>query len=100
MISRDEEQRMLYRARQKQLMDERWRQESAVEAVKEAFATGVHEGEAKGEAKGRTEGEIRLIQTLQSLLQVPQTPVDELRQRTLEDLQSITTELQELLRKR
>ncbi len=96
MISRDEEQRMLYRARQKQLMDERWRQESAVEAVKEAFATGVHEGEAKG----RTEGEIRLIQTLQSLLQVPQTPVDELRQRTLEDLQSITTELQELLRKR
>ena len=73
-------------------------------AVKSAFSEGRTAGEiigrTEGEIIGRMEGEIKAIGMLQSILQLPLTPTEELRKMTLEQLQSVTTRLQDQVRSR
>ena len=55
---------------------------------------------AEGEIKGKIEGKIELIRTLQGILQTSISEEQELRAMTLEQLESLTSSLQEQLRNR
>ena len=72
----------------------------ADQLIKKGEATGRILGEATGEARGETRGEIRLIQTLQAILRVPQSSNEDFNGKTLEQLRSITEELQQQILKR
>ena len=50
--------------------------------------------------EGKIEGEIKMIRTLQALLGVPVAEEQDLRAKTLEQLEAITSALQEQLRSR
>ena len=76
----------------------------ADQLIKKGEATGrilgEATGEARGETRGETRGEIRLIQTLQAILRVPQSSNEDFNGKTLEQLRSITEELQQQILKR
>ena len=71
----------MYDARERAIQDREWEIDAA-------------------ERKGRREGEIETIQMLQGLLRVPVGEEQELRTLTLEQLQALTSTLQEKLRNR
>jgi hypothetical protein len=56
--------------------------------------------ERKGEIKGEIRGEIRMVRTLQGLLGTPLADEQELQKLTLDQLQAMTSNLQEKLRNR
>ena len=91
------EDKAMYDAREKAIRDRKWE-------LNAAFREGEREGEIKGEIKGEVKGEtkvrIETIQSLQGILCVPVSEEQELRTLTLEQLQALTSSLQEKLRNR
>ena len=78
----------MYDAREKAIRDRKWQLNSA-------FREGERKGEIKGEIKGKIQGEIKLIRTLQELLHIPVSEEQDLRAMTLEQLEALTSSLQE-----
>ncbi len=79
------EDKVMYDARERAIRDREWE-------INAAFRDG--------EIKGKIEGEIKMIRTLQALLGVPVAEEQELRATTLEQLEAMTSALQEQLRSR
>ncbi|MGO9110812.1 MAG: hypothetical protein ACLP9L_16450 [Thermoguttaceae bacterium] len=75
----------MYDAREKAIRDRKWELNAAF-----------REGEREGEVKGK----IELIRTLQGILQTSSSEEQQLRAMTLEQLESLTSSLQEQLRNR
>ena len=92
-ISQVSEDKAMYDAREKAIRDRKWELDSA-------FREGEREGEIKGEIKGKIEGKIELIRTLQGIMQTAVSEEQDLRTMTLEQLESLTSSLQEQLRNR
>jgi flagellar biosynthesis/type III secretory pathway protein FliH len=93
----------LYSLRQKFLLDEASRLDSTrrdalKEGREEGREEGLREGEKKGEKKGLLKGRIELIQTLQRLLNIPESTVEELSGNDDTSLIEISDELQRQLR--
>ena len=84
-ISQKSEDKTMYDAREKAIRDRQWQLNAAL-----------REGEIKGEIKGK----IELIRTLQGILCVPLSEEHDLRGMTLEQLEALTSSLQEKLRGR
>jgi len=78
--------------------------ERAIRDRKSEIYAAVREGEIKGKIEGKIEGEIKgkieMIQMLQGILRLPASEEQELRLLTLEQLQALTSDLQEKLRSR
>ena len=96
-IAQISEDKAMYDAREKAIRDRKWE-------LNAAFREGEREGEVKGKIEGKIEGEIEVrietIQSLQGILCVPVIEEQELRTLTLEQLQALTSSLQEKLRNR
>jgi predicted transposase/invertase (TIGR01784 family) len=88
-ISEKTEDKQMYDAREKAARDYRW-----------AMNSILRKGEKIGEARGEARGEIRLIQSLQDILQIPPTSNEELESLSLENLRSITEHLRSQIKKR
>ncbi len=88
-ISQISEDKAMYDAREKAIRDRKWELDASF-----------REGELKGELKGKIEGKIELIRTLQGILHTSVSEEQELRTMTLEQLESLTSRLQEQLRNR
>jgi len=88
-ISQKSEDKTMYDAREKAIRDRNWQLNAAR-----------REGEQEGKIEGKIEGEIKLIRTLQGILGVPLSEDDDLRAMTLEQLEALTSSLQEKLRSR
>ena len=100
-IAQISEDKAMYDAREKAIRDRKWELNSAFrEGEREGEIKGKIEGKIEGEIKGKIEGEIKLIRTLQGILQTPVSEEQELRAMTLEQLESLTSSLQEELRNR
>ena len=84
-IAEISEDKAMYDAREKAIRDRKWELNGAF-----------REGEIKGEVKG----EIKLIRTLQAILDIPVGEEQNLRAMTLEQLEALTSSLQEKLRSR
>ena len=85
-IKEKTEDKVMYDSREKARMDRDWQLSSS-------FLAGKLEGEAKGKLEGKLEGEIKLIQTLESILQLPTSPDSELQSLTLAELEERVLEL-------
>ncbi len=79
----------MYDAREKAIRDRKWE-----------LSAAFREGQREGEVKGKIEGEIKLIRTLQGILDIPVSEGKDLRAMTLEQLEALTSSLQERLRNR
>jgi len=88
-ISQKSEDKTMYDAREKAIRDRQWQLNAAR-----------REGEQEGEIRGEIKGKIELIRTLQGILGVPLSEEDDLRGMTLQQLESLTSSLQEKLRSR
>ncbi|XZE18082.1 Rpn family recombination-promoting nuclease/putative transposase [Pirellulaceae bacterium SH449] len=88
-INRITEDKQMYDATEKARRDRQW----VINATRA-------EGESKGKIEGKIEGEIKLIRTLEGLLGRVPNEESQLKMRTLEELQQISTELQSHLRSR
>jgi predicted transposase/invertase (TIGR01784 family) len=73
------EDKAMYDAREKAIRDYQW---------------AINSSKLEGEAIGELRGKIELVHTLQSILRVNQTPVEELSKQSLDDLQKLTVSLQ------
>lgn len=90
IISQKSEDRQMYDQREKALRDHQWR-----------LAAAQLEGEAIGEARGEARGVVvGRIQILQKILDLATSSEAELRNSTIEQLQSLESDLQQLARKR
>ena len=91
------EDKAMYDAREKAIRDRKWE-------LNGAFREGQREGEIRGkiegEIRGKAEGGIKLIRTLQGILDIPVSEEQDLRAMTLEQLEALTSSLQEKLRNR
>ena len=87
------EDKKMYDAREKALRDQQW-------ALNAAHREGEIEGEIKGEIKGKIEGKIELIQTLEGILGLALSNVEDLQKLNLEALQKLTSTLQDRVRNR
>jgi len=92
-ISQISEDKAMYDAREKAIRDRKWE-------LSAAFREGEREGKREGEREGEVKGKIELIRTLQGILQASVSEEQELRVMTLEQLESLTSSLQEDLRNR
>jgi hypothetical protein len=92
-IAQISEDKAMYDAREKAIRDRKWE-------LGATFLEGERKGEIKGKIEGEIKGEIRMIRTLQGLLGAPLADEEELRASPLEQLQAITSDLQEKLRNR
>ena len=79
----------MYDAREKALRDQQW-----------ALNAAHREGEIKGKIEGKIEGEIRLIRTLEGILGLALSYVEDLQKLDLEALQMLTSNLQDRARNR
>lgn len=96
-IAQQTEDKIMYDAREKAIRDRQW---AMNESRKEGLLEGRLEGRLEGETKGEIKGEIKLIRTLEEILQLPQSSDTVLADKTLDELQSITAQLQVRLRER
>jgi predicted transposase/invertase (TIGR01784 family) len=96
-IAEISEDKAMYDAREKAIRDRKWELNGA---FREGQREGLREGEIKGEVKGEIKGEIKLIRTLQAILDIPVGEEQNLRAMTLEQLEALTSSLQEKLRSR
>ncbi len=91
------EDKKMYDAREKALRDQQW-------ALNAAHREGEIEGEIKGKIEGKIEGEmkgeIKLIRTLEGILGLALSSVEDLQKLNLEALQMLTSNLQERARNR
>ena len=79
----------MYDAREKANLDRQW-------ALNQSF----REGEARGEARGKFEKSIQIVQSLQGILDSSIMTDDELREMNLDQLDKLTTDLQNKIRNR
>jgi len=84
-ISLQGEDKTMYDSREKAIRDRQWQLNAA---------------RREGELEGKIEGKIELIRTLQAILGVPLSEEHELREISLEQLEVLTSSLQEKLRSR
>jgi len=104
-ISQITEDKAMYDAREKLIRDRLWafnaaKLEGEIEGEARGEARGEAKGEIKGEIKGRIEGKIELVRTLQGILNIPVSGEQDLRGMTLEQLEALTSGLQDGLRNR
>ena len=96
-IAQVTEDKAMYDAREKAIRDRNWE-------LGATYREGERKGEIKGKIEGKIEGEIKvrmeMIQVLQGLLRMPVAQEQELCDLTLEQLQAMTSDLQERLRNR
>ena len=103
----------MYDSREKAIRDRQWElNASRKEGLIEGEIKGMIEGEIqgmikgeiqgmiKGEIKGKIEGEIKMIRVLQEILQIPLGTESDFKGKSLEDLQHLTADLQEQVRRR
>jgi len=88
-ISQISEDKAMYDARERAIRDRKWE-----------LSAARREGEREGEIKGKIEGKIETIRMLQGILRVPVSPEEELHGLNLEQLEALTSSLQERLRSR
>jgi predicted transposase/invertase (TIGR01784 family) len=88
-IAQISEDKAMYDAREKAIRDQQW----AINASRK-------EGLIEGKIEGKIEGEIKTIRVLQEILQIPLSTESDLEGKSLEELQSLTVDLQERARKR
>jgi predicted transposase/invertase (TIGR01784 family) len=84
-IAQKTENKAMYDSREKAIRDRQW----ATSAARQ-----------EGKIEGKIEGEIKLVRTLQGILNVPPSEEADLRAMTLEQLESLTSGLQEKARNR
>ena len=84
-ISQRSEDKTMYDSREKAIRDRQW----ALSASRR-----------EGQLEGKIEGEIRLIQTLEEILQLPKSDDAALSQKTLSELEALAVQLQAKLRNR
>jgi predicted transposase/invertase (TIGR01784 family) len=108
-ISEKTEDKAMYDAREKAIRDyqsemssavRKARQEGLQEGLQEGVQEGLLEGLQKGDLKGRRQGRIELIQTLQMLLQVRESTVEEFSDLSEVQLLAMSEELRSQLRNR
>ncbi len=87
----------MYDAREKALRDQQWALNSA---HREGELEGEIKGEIKGKIKGEIKGEIKLIRTLEGILGLTLSKEEDLQNLDLEQLQKVTSTLQERVRNR
>jgi hypothetical protein len=92
-IAQISEDKVMYDARERAIRDRKWE-------LNAAFREGESKGKLEGEIEGEIKGEIRSVRMLQGLLQIPISEEQELHTLTLEQLQTLTSSLQEQLRNR
>ena len=95
----------MYDSREKAIRDRQWelnasRKEGLIEGEIKGKIEGEIQGMIKGEIKGKIEGEIKMIRVLQEILQIPVGTESDFEGKSLEDLQSLTADLQERVRQR
>ena len=103
----------MYDSREKAIRDRQWelnasRKEGLIEGEIKGKIEGEIQGMIKGEIKGKIEGEIKgkiegkieLIRVLKEILQVPVGTESDFEGKSLEELQSLTADLQERIRQR
>ena len=79
----------MYDAREKALRDQQW-----------ALNAAHREGKIEGEIEGEIKGEIKLIRTLEGILGLALSSVEDLQKLELADLQVLTSNLQDRARNR
>ena len=103
------EDKAMYDAREKAIRDRKWEinaafrqgeREGKIAGKVEGKIEGKVEDKVEGKIEGEIEGEIKLIRTLQGILNVPLSAEPDLRGMTLQQLESLTSNLQEKLRNR
>lgn len=101
IIKQTPEENHLYSSRLKFQLDEASRIESTrIEALQEGEQKGLLKGLQEGEQKGLLHGRIELIQTLQRILNTPESTVEELSEKDESELMQMSEELQRRLRVR
>ena len=95
----------MYDSREKAIRDRQWelnasRKEGLIEGEIQGMIKGEIKGKIEGEIKGKIEGKIELIRVLQEILQVPVGTESDFEGKSLEELQSLTADLQERIRQR
>jgi len=95
----------MYDSRKKAIRDRQWElNASRKEGLIEGEIQGMIKGEIKGKIKGMLEGEIEvkieLIRFLQEILQIPISTASDFEGKSLEDLQSLATDLKERILRR
>ncbi len=100
MISKTPEQRRYYQARLKWELDENSRRFAEAAAREESEARGMAEGLSQGLSQGLLQSNIKQVRMLQDLLQLPQSDIEGLQQRSVEQLESLIQNLQAQLRER
>ena len=87
------EDKSMYDAREKAIRDQQW-------ALNAAHREGKIEGEIKGKIEGKIEGEIKLIRTLEVILGIALSKVEDLQKLDIDSLQQLTNTLQDRVRNR
>jgi predicted transposase/invertase (TIGR01784 family) len=88
-ISEMTEDKTMYDAREKAIRDQQW-----------AINVARDEGLSLGLNQGKIEGKVEVIQVLQAILGIPVTNASDLGKRSLEELQVITADLQDMIQNR
>ena len=88
-ISEITEDKQMYDAREKAIRDRQW-----------AINASRSEGKVEGKIEGKIEGEMRLIRSLEEILNQPASGESELAAKSLEELQAIAAKLQSKIRSR
>ena len=83
----------MYDAREKAMRDRQWE-------LNQAHREGQLEGEIRGEIKGEIKGKIELIRTLEGILELTVSNVEDLQKLDLDSLQKLTIALQDRARSR
>jgi hypothetical protein len=100
-ISEITEDKTMYDAREKAIRDHQWALSAAHNEGKlEGKLEGILEGETKGKLEGKLEGEIKLIRTLEAILEMPLSDEAKLQKQSLEQLQKLAATLQDMARNR
>ena len=79
----------MYDSREKAIRDRQWELNASRK-----------EGKIEGRIEGKIEGEIKTIRVLQEILQIPLSTDSDFDGKSLDDLQSLTSDLQERVRQR
>ena len=108
-IAQITEDKAMYDSREKAIRDRQWelnasRKEGLLEGeIKgeiKGKIEGKIEGKLEGKIEGKIEGEIKTIRVLQEILQIPLGTESDFEGKSLEDLQNLTADLQEQIRRR
>ncbi len=87
------EDKKMYDAREKALRDQQW-------AINAAHREGERQGKLEGKLEGKIEGKIELIRTLEGILGLALSKVEDLQKLDLNALQELTSTLQDRARNR